>query len=68
MFPEELFMDGRDLLTSQLKTARQCVADIEILISEFPFKNVDQRLRLRELQILYRTVAKSLEGGLEMFE
>ena len=61
-------MDGSKLLTSQPQAARQSIEDIEILIKEYPFRNIDQRLRLRELQILYRTVAKSLEGGLEMFE
>jgi hypothetical protein len=61
-------MDLSKLLTNRLQAARQSIEDIEILIKEYPFRNIDQRLRLRELQILYRTVAKSLEGGLEMFE
>ena len=60
-------MDLSKLLTNRLQAARQSIEDIEILIKEYPFRNIDQRLRLRELQILYRTVVKSLEGGLEMF-
>ena len=60
-------MDGSKLLTSQLEAARQSIENIEILIKEYPFKNIDQRLRLRELQILYRALAKALEGGIEMF-
>ena len=60
-------MDGSNLLTSQLEAARQSIENIEILIKEYSFKNIDQRLRLRELQILYRALAKALEGGIEMF-
>ena len=60
-------MDGIKLLANQLQAARQSIEDIEILIMEHPFKDINQRLRLRELQILYRTVVKSLEGGLGMF-
>ena len=41
---------------------------IEILIAECPFKNIDQRLRLREIQILYRDMAKCLDGAVKMFE
>jgi len=55
-------MDGSKLLANQLQAARQSIEDIEILIKEHPFKDINQRLRLRELQILYRTVVKSLEG------
>ena len=60
-------MDSSKLLANQLQAARQSIEDIEIFIKEHPFKDINQRLRLRELQILYRTVVKSLEGGLEMF-
>jgi hypothetical protein len=56
------------LLTEQRHAASRDIEAIEILIAEYPFKNVDQRLRLRELQILYRSVAQSLDGAIEMFE
>jgi hypothetical protein len=55
------------LLREQLEAVRNDIEALETLIAKYPFKNVDQRLRLRELQILYRTVAKSLEGAVIMF-
>jgi hypothetical protein len=61
-------MVATKLLREQLGVVIQNIEAIEILIAEHPFKNVDQRLRLRELQILYRAVAKSLEGAVVMFE
>ena len=56
------------LLTEQRHAVGRDIEAIEILIAEYPFKNIDQRLRLRELQILYRSVAQSLDGAIEMFE
>jgi hypothetical protein len=56
------------LLTEQRHGVSRNIEAIEILIAEYPFKNIDQRLRLRELQILYRSVAQSLDGAIEMFE
>ena len=53
------------LLREQLEPVRNGI-DLETLIEKYPFKNNDQRLRLRELQILYRSVAKSLDGAIEM--
>ena len=61
-------MVATELLTKQLEAVTHNIEAIEILIAEYPFKNIDQRLRLRELQILYRDLAKSLDGTLEMFE
>ena len=56
------------LLREQLEAVRNGIESLENLIAKYPFKNIDQRLRLRELQILYRSVAKSLDGVIEMFE
>ena len=53
------------LLREQLEPVRNGI-DLETLIEKYLFKNNDQRLRLRELQILYRSVAKSLDGAIEM--
>jgi hypothetical protein len=61
-------MVATELLAGQLGVGTQNIEAIEILIAEHPFKNIDQRLRLRELQILYRAVVKSLEGAVVMFE
>jgi hypothetical protein len=61
-------MDAVTLLKEKLETVRNDIEELEGLIGKYPFKNIDQRLRLRELQILYRTVAKSLEGAVVMFE
>jgi hypothetical protein len=47
----------------QLAFVRNNVRDLEILMVRYPLKDIEQRLRLRELQILYRTVAKSFRGG-----
>jgi hypothetical protein len=47
-----------ELLTEQLEAVTHDIEAIEILIADYQFKNIDQRLKLRELQILYRTVAK----------
>jgi hypothetical protein len=49
------------LLREQLESVRNGIESLEKLIA-------NQRLRLRELQILYRSVAKSLDGAIEMFE
>ena len=56
------------LLTKQRHVVSRDIEAIETLIAEYSFKNIDQRLRLRELQILYRSVAQSLDGAIEMFE
>jgi len=56
------------LLREQLEAVRNDIEALEELIAKYSFKNIDQRLRLRELQILYRIVAKSLEGAVVMFE
>jgi hypothetical protein len=56
------------LLTEKLETVRNDIESLEILIAKYPFRNIDQRLTLRELQILYRTIAKSLEDAVAMFE
>jgi len=56
------------LLREQLEAVRNDIEALETLIAKYPFKNIDQRVRLRELQILYRTLAKSLEGTLVMFD
>jgi hypothetical protein len=56
------------LLKEQLEAVRNDIEALETLIAKYPFKNIDQRVRLRELQILYRTVAKSLEGAVVMFD
>jgi hypothetical protein len=56
------------LLTKQLEAVTDNIEAIEILIAEYPFKNIDQRLRLREIQILYRDMAKCLDGAVKMFE
>ncbi len=56
------------LLREQLEAVRNGIEALEKLIAKYPFKNIDQRLRLRELQILYRDLAKSLDGTLKMFE
>jgi hypothetical protein len=61
-------MVATELLTEQLEAVTHNVHAIEILIAEYAFKNIDQRLRLRELQILYRSVAKCLDGAIEMFK
>jgi hypothetical protein len=61
-------MVATELLTGQLEAVTRNIEAIEVLIAEYTFKNVDQRLRLRELQILYRTVAESLDGAVTMFE
>ena len=60
-------VDPCELFTEQLKAVTYGIEAIEILIADHQFKNIDQRLRLRELQILYRPIAKSLLGGIEMF-
>ncbi len=44
------------LLREQLGAVRNGIEALEKLIAKYPFKNIDQRLRLRELQILYRTL------------
>ena len=51
-------MVAAELLTEQLEAVTHDIEAIEILIADYQFKNIDQRLKLRELQILYRTVAK----------
>jgi len=56
------------LLREQLEAVRNGIESLEKLIEKYPFKNIDQRLRLRELQILYRSLAKSLDCAIEMFE
>ena len=56
------------LLTEKLDAVRNDIESLEILIANYPFKDIEQRLRLRELQILYRAVVKSLEGAVPMFE
>jgi hypothetical protein len=56
------------LLREQLEAVRNDIEALETLIAKYPFRNIDQRVRLRELQILYRTVAKSLEGAVDIFE
>jgi hypothetical protein len=56
------------LLTEKLEAVRNDIESFEMLIAKYPFKNINQRLRLRELQILYRTVAKTLEDTVAMFE
>jgi hypothetical protein len=56
------------LLREQLEAVRNGIESLEKLIATYPFKNIDQRLRLRELQVLYRSVAKNLDGAIEMFE
>jgi hypothetical protein len=61
-------MVAAELLTKQLEAVAHNIEAIEILIGEYPFKNIDQRLRLRELQILYRGMAKCLDGAVKMFE
>jgi hypothetical protein len=61
-------MVAMELLTKQLKAVTENIEAIEILIAECPFKNIDQRLRLREIQILYRDMAKCLDGAVKMFE
>jgi hypothetical protein len=65
---EGLDMIATELLTEQLEAVTRNIEAIEVLIAEYAFKNIDQRLRLREIQILYRTVAKSLDGAVTMFE
>jgi hypothetical protein len=44
------------------------IESLETLIAEYPCKDIDQPLRLRELQILYRSVAESLDGAIKIFE
>jgi hypothetical protein len=61
-------MAAMKLLTKQLEAVTDNIEAIEILIAEYPFKNIDQRLRLREIQILYRDMAKCLAGAVKMFE
>jgi hypothetical protein len=61
-------MVAAELLTDQLEAVTHNIEAIDILIADYQFKNIAQRLRLRELQILYRTVANSLQGGIEMFQ
>ena len=56
------------LLREQLEAVRNGIESLEKLIEKYPFKNIDQRLRLRELQILYRGMAKCLDGAVRMFE
>src|SRR5258705_4786016 len=58
-------MVATELLTKQLEAVTHNIEAIEILIAEYPFKNIDQRLRLRELQILYRGMAKCLDGAVK---
>ncbi len=55
------------LLREQLGAVRNGIEALEKLIAKYPFKNIDQRLRLRELQILYRNLAKCLDGAIELF-
>jgi hypothetical protein len=61
-------MAAMKLLTKQLEAVTDNIQAIEVLIAEYPFKNIDQRLRLREIQILYRDMAKCLDGAVKMFE
>ena len=61
-------MAAMKLLTKQLEAVTDNIEAIEALIAEYPFKNIDQRLRLREIQILYRDMAKCLDGAVKMFE
>lgn len=61
-------MAAMKLLTKQLEAVTDNIEAIEVLIAEYPFKNIDQRLRLREIQILYRDMAKCLDGAVKMFE
>jgi hypothetical protein len=56
------------LLREQLEAVRNGIESLETLIAEYSFKDIDQRLRLRELQILYRSVAESLDGAIKIFE
>ena len=56
------------LLTEKLDAVKNDIESLEILIANYPFKDIEQRLRLRESQIHYRAVAKSLEGAVPMFE
>jgi hypothetical protein len=51
------------LLREQLEAVRNDIEALETLIAKYPFKNIDQRVRLRELQILYRTVAVDIFEG-----
>jgi len=60
-------VDHRELLTEQFQTVNQAIEAIETSTAECPRKIIDQRLRLRELQILYRSLAKGIEGGIELF-
>jgi hypothetical protein len=56
------------LLREQFEVVRNEIEALEDLIAKYPFKNIDQRERPRELQILYRTDAKSLERAVVMFD
>jgi hypothetical protein len=55
-------------LREQLEALRNDIETLETLIAKYPFRKIDQRLRLRELQILYRTVVKNLEEAVVMFD
>jgi hypothetical protein len=60
-------VDPLELLTEQLQTVHQAIEAIDTSIEECPPKIIDQRLRLRELQILYHSLAISITSGIEMF-
>ena len=61
-------MNATQMLIGQFDYIQRAIEVIEKQIIEHPPDTIDQRLRLRELQILYRDVSNCLEGGIEMFQ
>jgi hypothetical protein len=61
-------MNATQMLIGQFDYIQRAIEVIEKQIIEHPPDTIDQRLRLRELQILYLDVSKCLEGGIEMFQ